>query len=104
VSHEDLCEGYCRYDSNACTVDRCVGGQCDWSNPCDEGQFCNGVETCVAGVCVAGTPPDCDDGNLCTEDACDPQTGGCVNEPVDYDDGDPCTADSCDPRDFFLPV
>jgi len=45
---------------------------------------------------------DCDDGNDCTRDACDPLTGACTNDPVP--DGiacDSCTstcqAGSCDP-------
>jgi hypothetical protein len=41
----------------------------------------------------------CDDGNACTADACNPQTGEC-QDPIwkDCDDGDPCTlGDACDP-------
>ena len=37
--------------------------------------FCNGAETCLEGVCVDGTAPDCDDGIYCSEDTCDPATG-----------------------------
>jgi Dictyostelium (slime mold) repeat len=40
---------------------------------------CNGDETCDgAGNCVGGMPLDCDDGNLCTPDSCEP-VGGCVH-------------------------
>lgn len=50
----------------------------------------------------------CDDGNECTIDYCDPTTGECVHEVipgctpdfcdgVDCNDGDPCTLDYCDP-------
>ncbi len=42
------------------------------------------------------TPVDCDDGFLCTADACDP-TQGCVHVPDDAlcDDGVACTVDTC---------
>lgn len=39
---------------------------------------------------------DCDDGDLCTTDNCDP-VSGCFSEAVDCDDADACTIDSCDP-------
>ena len=41
-----------------------VDGSCD----CDDGLYCNGVETCDAeGTCVAGVPPEpVDDGDPCT--------------------------------------
>ena len=41
----------------------------------------------------------CDDGNMCTIDAIDPETETCLNEhpSVNCDDGLLCTADSCDP-------
>ena len=42
-------------------------GPCAIDDDCDDGSFCSGVETCVAGACVAGTYPCtpyqyCDDG------------------------------------------
>jgi hypothetical protein len=48
---------------------------------CDDGLFCNGVETCNAGVCVAGTPP-CTGLEVCSEtfDMC--QAGACTS-PAD---------------------
>ena len=50
-------------------------------------------------TCVVAT--DCDDGDACTDDACDPIIG-CVSTPFDplvvCDDGDACTADDCDPQ------
>ncbi|MFQ5461828.1 MAG: M6 family metalloprotease domain-containing protein, partial [Phycisphaerae bacterium] len=61
--------------------DECAG--CTLDSQCDDGVFCNGVETCVAGVCAAGTPPDCSDGIACTIDACDPSADACVNVPFD---------------------
>jgi hypothetical protein len=65
--------------------------------------FAWGYETDPGVPIAAGAwPPcssnaDCDDGNACTADSCDPATGECANVPTDCDDGDPCTIDSCDP-------
>gem|GEM_PF-1769548 len=43
---------------------------------CDDGDVCNGLETCSAELgCVAGEAPIIDDGNDCTEDTCDPVDG-----------------------------
>jgi hypothetical protein len=72
---------------------------CDGDADCDDGLFCNGAETCdtSTGACVPGTAPDCDDGNVCTDDSCDPPTG-CVhvNNTAPCDDGDACTTnDTC---------
>ena len=47
---------------------------------------------------------DCDDGNPCTEDICDVNTGICILHDItlccvtnaDCDDGDPCSYDECD--------
>ncbi len=39
----------------------------------------------------------CDDGDLCTVDFADPETGDCQNAVVDCDDGNGWTIDSCDP-------
>ena len=85
---------------------------------CDNGDFCDGEETCdpATGLCVDGTDPcegavdcdedaneciwctvagDCDDDDLCTDDACD--AGICVNTPVDCDDGVFCNGvETCD--------
>jgi hypothetical protein len=72
---------------------------------CDDGNPCNGRESCTAGVCQAGTPLVCNDGNACTADACSAATG-CTFTPVagcaacatdaDCDDGRFCTgAESC---------
>jgi hypothetical protein len=43
---------------------------------CNDGNACNGVETCSAqGLCLPGTPPVVDDGNACTADSCSALTG-----------------------------
>ncbi|MCB9788163.1 MAG: lamin tail domain-containing protein [Deltaproteobacteria bacterium] len=49
-------------DPPACTVDA----------DCDNGQACDGTEICNAGTCELGSALDCDDGNPCTLDVCDP--------------------------------
>src|SRR5207245_1949642 len=54
---------------------------------CRDGNGCNGVETCQAGVCTGGTPLGCNDNNACTTDSCDPATG-CRHVPVV--NGTPC--------------
>jgi hypothetical protein len=49
---------------------------------CDNGNPCDGVETCdPAAGCQPGTPPTCNDGAPCTNDSCDPASG-CVHEPI----------------------
>jgi hypothetical protein len=98
---------------------------CTEDSQCDDGQVCNGRETCdpATGLCRQGAPPDCDDRNVCTDDRCDPGANRCVNAPVPdgtscadtdlcdgeetcrqgacvegrppCDDGDPCTDDFC---------
>jgi MYXO-CTERM domain-containing protein len=90
-------------DNNICTQDilDCQTSQCSHAPvvgtvacvPTDK-CFYNGE--CSQGSCVGKTPVNCDDGNPCTKDSCDPASG-CVhaNEPVTTvcSDGNPCTAD-----------
>ncbi len=99
------------------------GGGCTTDPECDDGLFCNGVETCVASACQVGTPVDCDDGVGCTDDSCNEATNQCDNVPnnancdnglfcdgletcdsmsdcqagtvLNCDDGVGCTNDSC---------
>lgn len=116
------------WDGDACTVeDTCVEGVCAGGGPlgCDDGQFCNGAETCDALLgCQVGQTPILDDANACTADSCDeatdqvvhaPQGASCDNglfcdgvegcdielgcqagTPPETDDGIDCTTDSCD--------
>jgi len=53
------------------------GTACEDHNACTETSFC------YDGVCKPGDPVDCDDGNLCTLDSCDPRTG-CHNLEVEH--------------------
>src|SRR5262249_18759308 len=108
-------------DGNACTTTdacsngNCVGGRplnCHDTTPCtpaprapptrakhantprprDDGNACTTNDTCSGGVCVGGAAPNCDDGNPCTDDSCNPATG-CVhtNNTAPCDDGNACT-------------
>ena len=61
---------------------------CSDSSECDDEIYCNGAETCVGGICQAGTPPDCsDDGRFCNgSEICDELNQICGHT------GNPCTA------------
>ena len=68
---------------------------------CKDGDACTVAETCDAtGKCV-GKTADCDDGNACTSDACNPLApggDGCIHSALSStcDDGDKCThKDAC---------
>ncbi|HKY34351.1 MAG TPA: N-acetylmuramoyl-L-alanine amidase [Polyangiaceae bacterium] len=117
-------------DGNPCTSDRCDvargvlhepvadGSACGDTNPC------NGIEACASGECRISAPPATDDGNPCTFDSCDAESGirhepappgtpcgdadvcsgtercddagACLpDEPPNLDDGNLCTTDSC---------
>src|SRR5207247_10612160 len=67
------------------------------TSPCRDGSACTTGDTCSAGACVGGPPPNCDDGNVCTTDTCNTATG-CVhtNNTNPCSDGNACTtADTC---------
>ena len=87
-------EEACDEDADACAV-------AYHDSECDDASWCNGAETCAAGVgCQDGTPPDCDDGFACTTDACDESVFACTNTPDSgaCDDGVFCNgAETCDP-------
>ena len=80
-------------------LDSCLS----WDN--NENTTCAGAEDAVAGapskcrceplqIIEVPVPNlcegvDCNDGNACTQDTCDPDTGECVNDPVPFE-GNPC--------------
>ena len=90
-------------DGDVCTTDGCdpILGCTSTpasGNPCEDGDLCTENDTCVVGACTAGTPKDCNDDNVCTDDTCNPEEGACQSAPNTdgCDDGDPCTGgDSC---------
>ena len=65
---------------------------CTTAVQCDDGNPCNGAETCTAGLCRPGTPVVCSDGNLCNGvETCTPATGACQpGTPLVCNDGNPC--------------
>ncbi len=89
-------------DGNVCTTDQCLAPTgCIHdpnSGPCDaDGSDCTANDSCSNTVCTAGTKLDCDDKNVCTNDACDLATG-CTHtdNTLTCDDGDDCTQnDAC---------
>lgn len=71
---------------------------CDssWTTACASiGRGLCGLE-CLCGWLPAGSDPsECDDGDLCTIDSCEPGNGQCANSPINCDDGVDCTLDTC---------
>ncbi|HET8947707.1 MAG TPA: hypothetical protein VFQ07_12065, partial [Candidatus Polarisedimenticolia bacterium] len=79
-------------DANPCTADACVGGTCV-STPLPDGSVCNDTDLCATGgtcqvnpftgqATCSSQPVNCDDGDACTTDACDPTTGGCSHSSI----------------------
>lgn len=95
-------------DGDPCTMDLCdpVAGvshpAVDNGVPCDDGDACSKVDTCVDGVCIGGEPTTCEDAGPCRDEAiCDPDTGFC--EAEDLPDGIPCDdEDGCTQVDECL--
>ena len=83
---------YCMPDTGACVTTDFENGK-----PCSDDDVCTLIDTCVDGECVGALAPVCDDGNPCTDDACDAALGCiAVDNSSSCDDGDPCTGgDAC---------
>jgi hypothetical protein len=118
-------------DLNPCTVDQCFPTAGCSSKVVDglvcdaDGNKCTVTDACKGGGCQPGKAFSCDDGNPCSSDACDPDSGtcshvavpadvtctdssvctsgdhcadgSCVGQPVACDDGNACSADACEP-------
>lgn len=116
-------------DSVACTVDSCAEGECvhepnndlcgdeercsrrngcvpyhcATASDCDDGLYCNGVESCDpsgAGTgCMNGETVDCADTFECTADSCNEETDACAHDADNTACADSvaCTVDTCDP-------
>jgi len=95
-------------DGFDCTADSCdedadVCERVEDDAACDDGNICNGPEVCTAGLGCASLPPaGCSDGDPCTFDLCNEETGVCEN-PIRDLDGDgfasaegTCGGDDCD--------
>jgi hypothetical protein len=126
------CTGAVCGDGLVCSAGDCTSGPDGGREECDGGACCLsdcGIRACAGtGACIPGflcCPPDadCDDGNPCTTDGCNPGSGcthvgntapcddgnACTVDDVcaagscasgsalACDDGNPCTRDSCDP-------
>ncbi|MDX9719832.1 MAG: hypothetical protein RBU37_03730 [Myxococcota bacterium] len=82
---------------------QCAVGFCDASKlscevvfrsagyPCDDQDACTRDDACLDGNC-SGIPRLCDDGNVCTLDSCERESGCLFEERAD---GSPCGAPSC---------
>ncbi len=100
------CDGVTCDDPTTCMEECC--GSCDMCATlgCDDGDACNGVETCDPTTgCMPGAPLECDDGDLCNGyEACDPAAGCAAGSPLSCDDGDMCNgAEQCEPTAGCVP-
>ncbi|NUN16670.1 MAG: hypothetical protein HUU55_23845, partial [Myxococcales bacterium] len=83
-------------DSNLCTDDSCDPAtgcvNAPNSEHCNDNNVCTLGDICTNGVCTPAGVLNCDDGNPCTTDSCDP-IAGCQNiENTDpCNDGNACT-------------
>ena len=68
------------------------GDPCITAADCDDGSLCT-TDACVDELC--DNQPACNDGDPCTVDSCDAGTGICSFPADSCDDGDACTVDSC---------
>ena len=104
--------GACTGDSQCADCNLCTTNECDLDTltcvitvldgnapgGCDDGLVCNGLETCVVGVCTPGTPEDCGS-DVCVENINAVGGRDCVpacKNAGDCDDGLACTTDDCD--------
>ncbi len=115
----DFCEPAigCTHAEDACPAS--CAGQPDGTR-CTDGTVCTRSDACASGVCVPGPAVDCDDGDPCTRDQCDPVHGcvyteeavvfpcvpNCNGGVADFTpcpgDGNICTLDACLPSvDLF---
>jgi hypothetical protein len=101
-----FCPGDCN-DGNPCTTDACDpddggadGNGCvhvNNTNSCDDGLFCNGADTCIAGGCDTHAGDPCAGGSECA-DNCNEGADSCFEAPgtACTADTNPCTGDACD--------
>ncbi len=88
-------------DNNVCTTGSCDSkiGCTQTGNdlPCEDGSKCTTADKCANSACGPGAATNCDDNNVCTDDACSPKIGcGHVANVVPCEDGNKCTiGDKC---------
>jgi len=86
----------------ACQIAVCAAGCCKVAEAqeggaCADGDLCTVGEICSGGICV-GAPKTCDDGNACTLDTCNPQTGACMGTAKVCASPSACQKGACDPK------
>jgi len=98
--NSDLPDGTpCPDDEDICTLDHCQGGNCTHPEvDCDDDNECT-TDTCRSATgCEYDPRPDgtgCeDDGYRCSDDEC--YNGFCTHPPKECADGNECTYDGCD--------
>jgi len=79
------------YEAEGCSF--LVQLMCTEDADCNDGLWCNGVETCVGDVCHLGDFPCPPDGNDCTDDLCNETQELCEYMCNATDPADPCCAD-----------
>lgn len=95
-------QGYC-YKLETIAPDAVDCSTADDGDPCNDGDACTFGDHCVAatGACQGNLLTGIDDGNPCTQDSCDPETGelhfdAAAMDGEACDDGDVCSNnDSC---------
>jgi hypothetical protein len=99
---QDQCHdaGTCTPSTGVCTNPAKANGA-----TCNDGQFCNGTDTCSGGACSnhAGSP--CGAGTTCNEatDQCDQSCGGCILDPTNSNKGIVCDAPGKKPKSTGCP-
>ncbi len=103
------CEPVAEDDVTCDGIDDNCNGQIDEDADasCDDGDPCNGMETCLMANCIPGDPPDCGERGCLTGIGCCPEgtilSGNtCLRssceEDSDCDDGNACNGiETCDP-------
>jgi len=79
------------------TEDAVVVRACDSDSQCNDGNPCT-TDKCEPAFGCVNVPKDCSDGTMCTNDSCRPQDGQCLHEPISCADLNACTTESCDPK------
>ena len=84
----------CDLGTCACCPDANHDNECDScvvDEDCNNDNICDGSESCVLGSCQNGPALTCDDGNACTADSCNPETG-CEHDAIaNCPAQEPCT-------------
>jgi hypothetical protein len=81
TSGRDDIYGYGLLDA-AAALNWSTAPECDSNDDCDNGLYCDGIETCVSGVCTAGAAVDCSGSllnDLCNTAVCsESEEGRCA--------------------------